>query len=205
MAQVGYIRVSSIGQNIERQLEGLTLDETFTDRISGKSLDRPALQEMLRFVRRGDEVLVHSMDRLARNLGDLLHIVKTLTGKGVRVTFRKEALTFTGEDSPVATLMLSIIGAVASFERSMIRDRQLEGIAIAKAKGVYKGGKPKLNADQVAELCQRAHAGEKKAVLARQFGVSRETLYSYLRADKPTKPKNQAGWVQERVQPTHRT
>jgi len=181
MALVGYIRVSTIGQNVERQLDGLTLDETFTDRVSGKSMERPALQEMLRFVRRGDEVLVHSMDRLARNLGDLLHLVKALTGKGVRVTFRKEALTFTGEDSPMATLMLSIIGAVASFERSMIRDRQLEGIAIAKAKGVYKGGKPKLNPDQVAQLCHLAYAGEKKAVLARQFGISRETLYSYLR------------------------
>jgi len=183
MAIVGYIRVSSIGQNVERQLEGVTLDETFTDKVSGKSLDRPALLEMLRFVRRGDEVLVHSMDRLARNLGDLLHLVKTLTAKGVRVTFRKEALTFTGEDSPVATLMLSIIGAVAAFERAMIRDRQLEGIAIAKAKGVYKGGKPKLNADQITQLCQMALAGEKKAVLARQFGISRETLYSYLRSD----------------------
>jgi DNA invertase Pin-like site-specific DNA recombinase len=182
MAIVGYIRVSSIGQNVERQLEGVTLDETFTDKVSGKSLDRPALLEMLRFVRRGDEVLVHSMDRLARNLGDLLHLVKTLTAKGVRVTFRKEALTFTGEDSPVATLMLSIIGAVAAFERAMIRDRQLEGIAIAKAKGVYKGGKPKLNADQITQLCQMALAGEKKAVLARQFGISRETLYSYLRS-----------------------
>jgi DNA invertase Pin-like site-specific DNA recombinase len=205
MAIVGYIRVSSIGQNVERQLEGLTLDETFTDKVSGKSLDRPALQEMLRFVRRGDEVLVHSMDRLARNLGDLLHLVKTLTGKGVRVTFRKEALTFTGDDSPVATLMLSIIGAVAAFERSMIRDRQLEGIAIAKAKGVYKGGKPKLNADQVAQLCQMALAGEKKAVLARHFGISRETLYSYLRAEKSNKPKSQPGWVEERVHPIHQT
>ena len=182
MAQVGYIRVSTVDQNTDRQLEGLTLDETFTDRISGKSLDRPALQEMLRFVRKGDEVLVHSMDRLARNLGDLLHLVKTLTGKGVRVTFRKEALTFTGEDSPVATLMLSIIGAVASFERSMILERQREGIAIAKTKGAYKGGKPKLSADQVAQVCQRALAGEKKAELARQFGISRETLYSYLRS-----------------------
>lgn len=185
MAIVGYIRVSSIGQNVERQLEGLTLDETFTDKVSGKSMERPALQEMLRFVRRGDEVFVHSMDRLARNLGDLLHLVKTLTGKGVRVTFRKETLTFTGDDSPVATLMLCIIGAVAAFERSMIRDRQLEGIAIAKAKGVYKGGKPKLNADQVTQLRQRANAGEKKAVLARQFGISRETLYSYLRSGTP--------------------
>ena len=157
------------------------IDETFTDRVSGKSMERPALQEMLRFVRRDDEVQVHSMDRLARNLGDLLHLVKTLTGKGVRVTFRKEALTFTGEDSPVATLMLSIIGAVASFERAMIRDRQMEGIAIAKAKGVYKGGKPKLSADQVTQLRQRTLAGEKKAKLAREFNISRETLYSYLR------------------------
>jgi DNA invertase Pin-like site-specific DNA recombinase len=181
MAQVGYIRVSSIGQNTERQLEGLTLDETFTDKVSGKSLDRPALQEMLRFVRKGDEVFVHSMDRLARNLGDLLHLVTALTSKGVRVSFKKEALTFTGEDSAVATLMLSIIGAVAAFERSMIHERQLEGIAIAKAKGVYKGGKPKLNPIQVSQLRQRAADGEQKATLAREFNISRETLYAYLR------------------------
>jgi len=183
MAQVGYQRVSSVGQNVERQLEGLVLDETFTDRISGKSLDRPALQEMLRYVRKGDEVVVHSMDRLARNLADLLKLVTDLTGKGVRVTFKKEALTFTGEDSPVTTLMLSIIGATASFERSMILERQREGIAIAKAKGnVYKGGKPKLSPVQAVQLRERAQAGEKKAVLAREFGISRETVYQYLRA-----------------------
>jgi len=114
MAQVGYIRCSSVGQNTERQLEGMTLDEIFTDKVSGKSLDRPALQEMLRFVRKGDEVVVHSMDRLARNLADLLKLVKDLTSNGVKVKFCKESLTFTGEDSPMATLMLSIIGAVAS-------------------------------------------------------------------------------------------
>ncbi len=182
MAQVGYIRCSSISQNVERQLEGLTLDETFTDMVSGKDLNRPSLQEMLRFVRKGDEVVIHSMDRLARNLADLLKLVTDLTSKGVRVTFKKEALTFTGEDSPMATLMLSIIGAVAAFERSMIHERQLEGIAIAKTKGVYKGGKPKFTPAQVAQICARAKAGEKKAVLAREFKCSRETIYSFLRA-----------------------
>jgi len=181
MANVGYIRVSSTGQNTERQLEGLVLDETFTDKVSGKSLDRPALQELLRYVRKGDEVTMHSMDRLARNLSDLLKLVTDLTSKGVRVTFKKEALTFTGEDSPMATLMLSIIGAVASFERSMIHERQIEGIAIAKAKGIYKGGKPKLSSARAEELRSRAQAGEKKTKLAKEFGISRETLYAYLR------------------------
>lgn len=182
MAQVGYIRCSSMGQNTERQLEGLILDETFTDKISGKDLDRPALQEMLRFVRKGDEVVVHSMDRLARNLADLLKLVKDLTGRGVKVRFCKESLTFTGEDSPMATLMLSMMGAFSSFERSMILERQREGIAIAKRKGVYKGGKPKLTPAQATQLRARAQAGEKKATLAREFGISRETVYQYVRA-----------------------
>jgi DNA invertase Pin-like site-specific DNA recombinase len=181
MAQVAYIRVSTVGQNTERQLDGLTFDETFTDKVSGKSQDRPALQDMLRYVRKGDEVFVHSMDRLARNLADLLQLVKTLTDKGVKVTFKKESLTFTGEDSPMATMMLSIIGAVAAFERSMILERQREGIAIAKAKGdVYRGGKPVLNPAQVAEVKRRAEAGERKTALAEAFNVSRATIYNVL-------------------------
>jgi len=183
MALVGYIRVSSLGQNTERQLEGVKLDETFTDRMSGKNQDRPFLQEMVRYVRKGDEVIVHSMDRLARNLADLLQLVTLLTGRGVRVTFQKEALTFTGEDSPMATLMLSIIGAVAAFERSMIRERQREGVAIAKAKGVYKGRKPSLSMEQQDEVRRRAAAGDKKPAIAKDFNVSRETVYKCLRAD----------------------
>ena len=184
MTIVGYIRVSSLSQNTERQLDGIHLDETFTDKCSGKNQqDRPALQEMLRFLRKSDELKVHSMDRLARNLGDLLQIVTTLTAKGVKVTFCKESLTFTGEDSPMATLMLSIMGAVSSFERSMIHERQLEGIAIAKAKGVYKGGKPKFTPGQVAEICAMAKAGEKKAEIARKFNCSRETVYAFIRAE----------------------
>ena len=179
--KVGYTRVSSVGQNTERQLEGMTLDRIFEDKVSGKSQDRPALQEMLKHVRAGDVVFVHSMDRLARNLRDLLDLVTVLTGKGVRVTFQKESLTFTGDDTAASTLMLSIMGAVASFERSMILDRQREGIALAKAKGAYKGRKPALNVDQVAEVRSRAAAGEKKTAIAAAFKVSRETVYQCLR------------------------
>lgn len=179
--RVGYIRVSSEGQNTERQLEGVALDKTFTDKVSGKSQDRPALQAMLGHVREGDEVFVHSMDRLARNLGDLLQLVTVLTGRGVRVTFIKEAQTFTGEDSSASKLMLSIMGAVAEFERAMIRERQLEGIAIAKSKGAYKGRKPSLSEPQKAEVRARVAAGEKKAAIAKAFNVSRETIYGCLR------------------------
>ena len=127
--KIAYIRVSSTDQNTDRQLDGMTFDQTFTDKVSGKCQNRAQLQAMLKHVRKGDEVFVHSMDRLARNLGDLLHLVQDMTDRGVKVTFQKENLTFTGEDSAVATLMLSIIGAVAAFERSMILERQREGIA----------------------------------------------------------------------------
>jgi DNA invertase Pin-like site-specific DNA recombinase len=135
---------------------------------------------MLAFVRDGDTVIVHSMDRLARNLDDLRRIVRMLTGKGVRVEFVKESLTFTGEDSPMATLLLSVIGAFAEFERALILERQREGIAAAKQRGAYTGRKPALTAEQARELCERAAAGERKSLLAKEFGISRETVYSYL-------------------------
>ncbi|BAD60731.1 MULTISPECIES: recombinase family protein [Nocardia] len=180
--RVGYIRVSTVDQNTDRQLDGIDVERVFTDKVTGKNAKRPALQEMLAFVRDGDTVLVHSMDRLARNLDDLRRLVRQLTGKGVRVEFVKEALTFTGEDSPMATLMLSVMGAFAEFERALILERQREGIATAKARGAYKGRKPALTADQVTALRERAAAGEPKSALAREFGVSRETVYAYLRA-----------------------
>jgi DNA invertase Pin-like site-specific DNA recombinase len=176
--RVGYIRVSSIDQNTDRQLDGQDLDKVFTDKASGKDTKRSQLQAALDYIREGDELVVHSMDRLARNLDDLRRIVLELTKKGVHVRFVKENLTFTGEDSPMSNLLLSLLGAVAEFERSMIRERQREGIAMAKKAGVYKGRKPSLTAQQVAEIRKRVAAGEKKARLALEFGVSRQTLYT---------------------------
>lgn len=179
--RVGYIRVSSVDQNEMRQLEGVELDKRFTDKASGKDTKRPQLQAALDYLRDGDVLVVHSMDRLARNLDDLRKIVMGLTGRGVVVEFVKEHLTFTSEDNAMSKLLLSVMGAFAEFERSLIRERQREGIALAKKAGVYKGRKPSLTPERVAQLRARVAAGEKKAVLAREFGISRETLYTYCR------------------------
>ena len=179
--RVGYLRVSSIDQNPERQLEGMALDRVFTDKASAKDTDRPELKELLRFVRDQDTIVVHSMDRLARNLEDLRKIVQSQTRRGVRVEFVKEGLTFSGEDSPIAHLMLSVMGAFAEFERALLKERQREGIALAQKRGAYRGRKRTLSSDQVIDLKSRIEAGETKAKVARDFGISRETLYQYLR------------------------
>ncbi|MEV0217847.1 recombinase family protein [Micromonospora sp. NPDC050695] len=179
--RVGYVRVSAVEQNTVRQLDGVDVDRVFTDRASGKDTARPKLDELIAFVRDGDTVIVHSMDRLARNLDDLRRLVRTLTGKNVRVEFVKEQLTFTGEDSPMATLLLSVMGAFAEFERALILERQREGIAAAKQRGVYTGRKPALTTEQADQLRQRAAAGERKSTLAAEYGISRETVYAYLR------------------------
>ena len=181
--RIGYVRVSSFDQNPERQLEQVEVGKVFTDKASGKDTQRPELDALLSFVREGDTVVVHSMDRLARNLDDLRRLVQKLTKRGVRIEFVKECLTFTGEDSPMANLMLSVMGAFAEFERALIRERQREGIALAKQRGAYRGRKKALSPEQVAELQQRVAAGEQKAKLSREFGISRETLYQYLRTD----------------------
>ena len=177
---IGYIRVSSTDQNTERQLDGVALDKTFTDHASGKDTKRPQLTAALDYLRDGDTLIVHSMDRLARNVDDLRRIVKTLTAQAIAVQFVKENLTFTGDDSPMNNLLLTLLGAVAEFERSMIHERQREGIAIAKAKGVYKGRKPQLSPEQVAELMLRIEQGIPKAKVARDLNISRNTLYHYL-------------------------
>lgn len=177
--RVGYVRVSSLDQNTGRQLEGLDLDKTFTDKASGKDIKRPQLQAALEYLRDGDVLVIHSMDRLARNLDDLRRIVSDLTGRGVQVQFMKEGMIFSGEDTAMSKLLLSVMGAFAEFERSLLRERQKEGIAIAKKAGIYKGRKPSLTTEQAVQLRARVAAGEKKAVLAREFGISRETLYSY--------------------------
>jgi DNA invertase Pin-like site-specific DNA recombinase len=179
--RVGYIRVSSFDQNSERQLEGIELDKAYTDKASGKDTKRPRFEAMKSFVREGDRVIVHSMDRLARNLDDLRSIVQSFTQRGIEIQFVKEGLLFTGDDSPMATLMLSVMGAFAEFERALIKERQREGIAIAKKKGLYRGRKKALSSDQAEILITRVKAGEPKAKLAKEFGISRETLYQYLK------------------------
>lgn len=182
--KIGYKRVSDEGQNLDRQLEGIQLDRVFQDKVSGKSVDRPALQEMLRFVRDGDHLYVHSMDRFARNLMDLRQMVKELTDRGVKVTFAKESLTFTGQDDAISVLLLSVMGAVAEFERALIRERQAEGIRIAKAKGVYRGRTAALTGEQVEQAQKMVASGVPKAKVARNLKVCRETLYKYLKIDQ---------------------
>ena len=130
--RIGYVRVSTFDQNVDRQLDGQSLDRIFTDKASGKDINRPELDAMLAFAREGDTVVVHSMDRLARNLDDLRKLVQSLTKRGVRIEFVKESLAFSGEDSPMANLMLSVMGAFAEFERALIRERTKAGLASAR-------------------------------------------------------------------------
>ncbi len=178
---IGYIRVSSLLQNEEWQLESIKADKIFIDKASGKDTERPQLKLLMDYVREGDMVVVHSLDRLARNLDDLRKIVQTLNTKEVKVHFLKENLIFTGEDSPMSNLLLSVMGAFAEFERSLIRERQMEGIALAKKRGVYKGRKRCMTPEQADEMRIRIANGEAKSHVAKDLGISRETLYQYLR------------------------
>ena len=180
--RIGYIRVSSFDQNPERQLEGVQLDRTFTDKASGKDTKRPQLNAMLEFIREGDTVIVHSMDRLARNLDDLRRMVQDLTAKGISIQFVSENLVFSSDKANhTSNLMLSIMGAFAEFERAIIRERQREGIELVKKRGVYKGRKKSPSADQITPLKQRAASGENKTKLANELGISRETVYQYIK------------------------
>jgi DNA invertase Pin-like site-specific DNA recombinase len=179
---IGYIRVSTVDQSTDRQLDGVELDKVFTDKASGKDTARPQLQAALDYLRDGDTLMVHSMDRLARNTEDLLRMVRELTERHVTVVFVKDAMTFSGDKkNPQQELMMTMLAGFAQFERALIRERQREGIAIAKANGVYKGRKPALSPEQIATLRERAANGEPKVTIARDLGISRETLYQYLR------------------------
>ena len=180
----GYKRVSSVDQNTARQLEGVQVDKMFVDHCSGKDTDRPNLKLCLEFLRAGDTLVVHSMDRLARNLSDLLKLVEDLTKRGIVVEFVKEHLSFTGDDTPMSRMLLAIMGAVAEFERAMIRERQAEGIALAKKDGKYAGRKRKLSPVQADELRLRvANKAPDESVrsIAREYGFTPQTLYSYLK------------------------
>jgi DNA invertase Pin-like site-specific DNA recombinase len=182
--RIGYIRVSSLDQNVGRQLDGIHLDKVFTDKASAKDTNRPQLQAALNHVRAGDTLIVHSMDRLARNVEDMLRLVREMNDRGVSVQFIKENMNFTADnDDPRSVLMFTMLSAFAQFERSLIRERQREGIALAKAKGIYKGRKPALNAERIAKLREKAAAGANRTRLAKEFGISRETLYQYIRLE----------------------
>ena len=183
MAQVGYRRVSTVDQNNARQLDGLELDKMFEDKASGKDTKRPGLEQCLAFLREGDVLVVHSIDRLARNLASLEKLVGELNGRGVAVRFVKEGLTFgTGDDSPMARLQLQMMGAFAQFERALIRERQKEGIAAARAAGKHLGRPVSLSLNQVVAIKARVAGGESKTDLAKEYGVSRPTLYAALKA-----------------------
>lgn len=191
---VGYIRVSSIDQNTERQLDGLTLDRVFTDKMTGKTKDRPQLQAMLDYVRYGDVVIVHSLDRLARNFDDLLAIIKVLNKKGVAFKSLQENITINATgNNPMDLLILHIFGAIAQFNRSLIREAQREGIAKAKQRGVYKGRKPSLTADKIAIIEERLTQKNKDLKsyqsisyqsIADEVSVSLSTLNRYLKKRK---------------------
>jgi len=172
--KIGYVRVSSVDQNDARQLDGLVLDKIFTDKASGKDVHRPQLQALLSHVREGDHVYVHSMDRLSRSLKDLQEVVELLTARGVAVEFCKENLKFErpgnnsgGHTAAYSKLLLQMLGAVGEFERALIRERQREGIAIAKTKGVYKGRKPGLNAEMKLKLREMIASGISKTEIAK--------------------------------------
>lgn len=179
MARVGYVRVSSVDQNTERQLDGVALDKVFTDKVSDATTDRPQLQAMLDYVREGDTIYVHTIDRLARSLVDLLQLVKGLNKRGVHICFHNQKLEFTGEDSPTQELMLSMMGAVAQFERAMIKERQREGIAKAKEKGVYKG-RTKTVDDEAIRAAVCGGLSFRKA--AESLGVSLSTVQRAMKA-----------------------
>jgi len=181
--QVGYIRVSSTDQNTLRQLADIKLDRVFEDKISGKNTNRPALQQMIEFVRAGDKVVVHSIDRMARNLLDLKTTVNRLVAKGVTVEFKSENLTFSADKSnPTAELMLNMMASFAEFERELINQRQREGIQAAKALGKPLGRRASLSPADVATIHKMLADGASKASIAISLKVSRATIYNALSA-----------------------
>ncbi|MGP5147566.1 recombinase family protein [Corynebacterium variabile] len=185
---VGYARVSTADQNLDRQTDRLTAagaQRFFTDTITGSTRDRPGLDAALSYLRAGDTLTVVSMDRLARSLRDLHTLVDELTVSGVRVQFLQEGQTYSDDPSPSSRLLLSMLGAVAEFERSIIRERQADGIARAKARGVYKGRAP-VPDEKIEHARELIAQGIPKARVARDLGISRSSLYKYLSENHPT-------------------
>lgn len=181
--KIGYVRVSTTEQNTDRQLTDVQLDKVYTEKLSGKDIKRPELQKMLENLREGDAVYVHSLDRLARNLKDLIVLVGLIKDKGCSIHFVKENLSFSAEKSDaMSNLILSVFGAVYEFERSLIKERQREGIAVAVANGKFKncGRKSALTERQIVEIRKLYSDRVSVASLARLYDVSRQTIYNAL-------------------------
>lgn len=183
MAKIGYKRVSTLIQNTERQLNDLALDITFEDKVSGKTIDRPKLNECKQYCRKGDELYIHSLDRVCRSgVGDAVDLVNEMLAQGVAVHFVKESLSFTGTMSALQEAVLSILATVAKLERDLINERVREGVAIAKAKGRMTG-RPKLQhgltKEKVIEL--RQHKSVKE--ICKEYGIGKSSLYTLIKAD----------------------
>jgi DNA invertase Pin-like site-specific DNA recombinase len=198
--RIGYIRTSTIDQNTARQLDGVPLDKVFEDKLSGKDRNRPQLKLCLEFLREGDTLVIHSLDRLGRNVRDLLDIVGELTTKGVTVSFLHPSLSFSGDDSPINKLLFLLMAGFAEMERNLILERIKEGVALAKRcetckktraehgsqshpfTNKYRGRAPAIrsNNGKLETLEQMAAEGKGVAEMARTAGVSRQTVYSWL-------------------------
>lgn len=176
---IGYIRVSSEGQNIDRQLESVALDKRFIDKISGASKDRPQLTACLQYIRSGDTLHVHSIDRLSRSLRDMEELVSGLVKRGITIEFHTERLTFTSEENPVATMMLQLLTTFAQFERTVTKKRQREGIAVAKSKGKHLG-RPKLDYGLRDRAIELSKAGNNISQISRLMGLSRPSVSKLL-------------------------
>ncbi len=180
--RIGYARVSTADQNPDRQLQDIVLDKKFVDYASGQSINRPQLDLLLDYVREDDLIIVHSMDRMARNVKDLIHIIDSLVARNISVQFLKESLIFTAEKSPISNLLLAVMGAIAEFEHSLIKERQMEGIELAKKQGKYKGRKNSLSTEKIEMLKIMSETTRKtKTQIAKELGICRWTLYKYLK------------------------
>ena len=175
MANLGYIRVSTVDQNTVRQLDGIELDKIYSEYASGKNTNREQLKALIDYVREGDTVHVHSIDRLARNLSDLKELVDMLNGKGVSVHFHKEGMKFNGDKKDSMTnLLFNILGSFAEFERELMLERQREGIAKAKEEGKYKGRIKTVDDDAIRLAMKQEKASFRK--VAKELGVSLSTV-----------------------------
>ncbi|MDP2588245.1 recombinase family protein [Vibrio splendidus] len=182
--KVGYIRVSSAEQSVDRQLVGIELNKHFVETMSVKTArTRPILTECINYLRSGDELYVHSIDRLARNILDLQNIIAEIINKGASVKFVSERLEFSSKDDPFAQLTMQMLGAFAEFERKLINIRQREGMQVAKAKGKHIG-RPSLLPEVAQDIRQKAAEGVSKSQISKECGVSRQTVYRVLNSDK---------------------